>query len=97
MGMNEDFWADLLAHIRHQVLMPVVGPDVTLVKTGNTEQRLTTLIGQRLAETYDLAVSPEATTDEAVAAFLRENGRDEVDRLYRLYRRHHRGARSGAR
>ncbi|MET0164721.1 MAG: toll/interleukin-1 receptor domain-containing protein [Vicinamibacterales bacterium] len=80
---EEEFWADLLAHIRHQVLIPVVGPGVTVAKTANTDQRLTQLIGQRLAETYDLAVSPEVTTDEAVGAFLRKRGRDEVDRLYR--------------
>jgi hypothetical protein len=81
--MSEEFWGNLLAHIRHQVLMPVVGPDVNVVKTGDTEQRLTTLIGQRLAETYDLAVPPGTTTsDEAVAAFLRKRGRDYVDDLY---------------
>ncbi len=78
--MSEEFWGNLLAHIRHQVLMPVVGLDVTVVKTGDTEQRLTTLIGQRLAEKYDLAVSPGFTTsDEAVAAFLRKRGQDYVD------------------
>ena len=52
MGMNEDFWGDLLGHIRHQVLVPVVGPDLTVVKVGDTEQTFTTLIGQRLAERY---------------------------------------------
>jgi hypothetical protein len=81
--MSEEFWGNLLAHIRHQVLMPVVGPDVTVVKTGDTEQRLTTLIGQRLAEKYDLTLSSGFTTsDEAVAAFLRKRGRDYVDDLY---------------
>jgi hypothetical protein len=83
MGMNEDFWGDLLAHIRHQVLVPVVGPHVTTAKTGNTEEKLTTLIGQHLAKRYDLAVSPGTTTmDDAVAAFLQERGRDEANRLY---------------
>src|SRR6185312_4308153 len=83
MGMNEDFWGDLLAHIRHQVLVPVVGPHVTTAKTGNTEQKLTTLIGQHLAEWYDLAVSPGTTTmDEAVAAFIHKRGREGVNRLY---------------
>jgi TIR domain-containing protein len=80
--MSEEFWGNLLRHIRHQVLMPVVGPDVTVVKTGDTEQRLNTVIGRRLAEMHGLDVLPGMTTDVAVAAFLRERGRDYVDDLY---------------
>ena len=53
--------------------MPVVGPDLTVVKVGDTEQTFTTLIGQRLAERYQLTVSPGTLTmGEAVAAVLRE-------------------------
>ena len=86
MAMNdEDFWDDLLGHIRDQMLVPVVGPDLTVVKVGDAEQTFNSLIGQRLAERYRLTVSPALTTmGEAVAAFLRERGRDEVDRLYRV-------------
>ena len=85
MGMNEDFWDDLLGHIRDRVLVPVVGPDLTVIDGGNNEQTFSSLIGQRLAERYDLPVSPGLTTmGEAVAAFLRERGRDEVERLYRV-------------
>src|SRR5262245_12220591 len=84
MGVDDDFWGDLLSHIRHRVLVPVVGPDVTAVDIGNGEQTLTTLIGQRLAEQYHLTVSPGTTIGEAVAVFLRERGHDEVERLYRV-------------
>ena len=85
MGMNEDFWDDVLGHIRDRVLVPVVGPDLTVVDVGSSEQTFSSLIGQRLAERYDLTVSPGLTTmAEAVAAFLRERGRDEVERLYRV-------------
>ena len=86
MAMNdEDFWDDLLGHIRHQMLVPVVGPDLTAAKVGDAEQTFNTLIGQRLAERYQLTVSPGVTTmGEAVAAVLRERGRDELDRLYRV-------------
>jgi TIR domain len=85
MGVIDDFWDDVLRHIRHQELLPVAGPDVTVVKVGNTEQTCTTLIGQRLAERYRLPVSPGTRTmDEAVAAVLRARGRDEVDRVYRV-------------
>jgi hypothetical protein len=82
MGVDDDFWDDLLGHIRDQALVPVVGPDVTVVNVGN--QTLTTLIGQRLAERYRLTVSPGTVTmAQAVAAFLRERGRDDVGELYR--------------
>jgi TIR domain len=85
MGLNEDFWEDLLSHIRQRVLVPVVGPNLTVVNVGNTEQTFTSLIGQRLVERYQLTVSPGVTTmDEAVAAFLRERGQDEAERLYRV-------------
>ncbi|HTY35046.1 toll/interleukin-1 receptor domain-containing protein [Mycobacterium sp.] len=81
--MNEDFWDDLLGHIRQQVLVPVVGPDLTMVNVDGAEQALTTLVGQRLVDKYQLTVSPGVITmGEAVAAFLRERGRDELERLY---------------
>jgi hypothetical protein len=52
---DDDFWDDLLGHIRDQVLVPVVGPDLTVVKVGDAEQTLTTFIGQRLAERFHSA------------------------------------------
>ena len=86
MGVNDDFWDDLLGHIRDRVLVPVVGPDLNVVNVGNAEQTFSSLIGQRLAERYHLTVSPGllTTMDEAVAVVLRERGRDEVERLYRV-------------
>ena len=83
--MNDDFWDDLLAHIRQRVLVPVVGPDVTLVNDGSADQTFSMLIGQRLVERWNLSVPPGLTTmDEAVAAFVRERGQDEIERLYRV-------------
>jgi len=85
MCANDDFWEDLLSHIRQQVLVPVVGPDAIAVNVGGAEQTFTTLIGQRLADRYHLAVPPGLTTmGDAVAAFLRERGQDEAERLYRV-------------
>jgi hypothetical protein len=85
MGVNDDFWEDLLSHIRDQRLVPVTGPDLTVVNVGHAEQTLATLIGQRLAERFHLTLSPGMTTmGEAVAAFLHERGHDEVERLYRV-------------
>ncbi len=85
VGMNEDFWDDLLAHIRQRVLVPVVGPDVTVVENDNADLTFSALIGQRLVERWNLSVSSGPTTmDEAVAAFVRERGQDEIERLYRV-------------
>ena len=67
------------------VLVPMVGPDVTVVNDGSADQTFSTLIGQRLVERWNLSVPPGMTTmDEAVAAFVRERGQDEIERLYRV-------------
>jgi hypothetical protein len=85
MGVNDDFWDDLLGHIRKRILVPVVGPYLTVAKVDDTEQTLTTLIGQRLAAKYALKASPGIVTmDKAVEGVLRKRGRDEVERLYRV-------------
>lgn len=84
MSADDDFWDDLLAHLREQRLVPVVGPDLNVVDLGDREQTLTTLIGERLVEKHGLTVgSALPTIGEAVAAFLRERGPIEADRLYR--------------
>ena len=85
MSAIDDFWDDVLGHIRQQVMVPVTGPDLTVANVRGTAQTLTRLVGEHLAERYDLDVSPGPTTmDNAVGAFLRERGRDEVERLYRV-------------
>ncbi len=85
MSGDEDFWADLLGHMREQVLIPVVGPDVSTVGAGGAEQTLSALIGQRLMDRYGLTMTPPVTDmGQAVEAFLRDRGRDEAERLYRV-------------
>jgi hypothetical protein len=85
MSRDDDFWDDLLGHVRQQVLVPVVGPNLAVIENGAETQPLTRLIGDRLSARYNLSM-PEgpATMDEAVAVFLRERGRDEAERLYRV-------------
>jgi hypothetical protein len=58
---DDDFWDDILGHIRDQVLVPVVGPDLTVIKVGDTKQKLTAFIGQRLSEKFHPTVSPRLT------------------------------------
>jgi hypothetical protein len=79
---NDDFWDDLLGHIQDRALVPVVGPELTVVKVGDAEQTFSSLIGQRLVERYGLDEPEIATMGEAVAAILRSCGRDELQRLY---------------
>jgi len=42
ISVNDDFWDELLRHIRHQELVPAVRADLAVVKVGNTEQTFTT-------------------------------------------------------
>jgi len=82
--MNDDvFWDHLLGHIDDRRLVPVVGPELTIINTGDVEQTFSSLIGQRLANKYRLSKSSAVTTmGEAVEAILQREGRDEVDLLY---------------
>ena len=84
VGMNDDvFWDHLLGHIDDRRLVPVVGPELTMINTGDVEQTFSSLIGQRLASKYHLSTSSAITTiGEAVEAILQQEGRDEVDLLY---------------
>jgi hypothetical protein len=85
VGGDDDFWDDLLGHIRDQKLVTVVGPDVTVVNVGGAEQTtLTSLIGERLAEKYQLTMSPGMTMGEAVAMFLPGRSQGEVVQVYRV-------------
>jgi hypothetical protein len=60
--MNDvDLWDDLFGHVGDQVLVPVLGPDLTVVKVGDAEQTPTTLIGPRFGEKLHLTASPGMT------------------------------------
>ncbi len=84
MPPDDDFWDDLLAHVRAGVLLPVVGPDMTLVDDGPRRVPLMQLLGERLAQRYQLALPAGASLDTAVRAFLAARGRDQLERLYRV-------------
>lgn len=84
MPPDDDFWDDLLAHVRAGLLLPVVGPDLTLVDDGARRLPLTQLLGERVAQRYQLVLPPGASLDAAVRAFLAARGRDQLERLYRV-------------
>lgn len=86
MSANEDFWDDILGHLRDRVLLPVVGPELVTVQDGERRVSLSRLLGERVAARYQLDVSwsPHSGLDEAVGAFLSARGSREAERLYRV-------------
>jgi hypothetical protein len=84
MGTDDDrFWDVLLNQIEDERLVPVLGSDLSVVNVGQTEQTLSSLIGQRLASQYQLSTPSEiGSTGEAVRAILQRDGRDQVELLY---------------
>jgi len=83
---SEDFWDDILGHLKDRVLLPVVGPELVTVQDGDRRVSLSRLLGERIAARYQLDVSwtPYSGLDEAVGAFLAARGSREAERLYRV-------------
>ncbi len=86
MPASEDFWDDILGHLRDRVLLPVVGPELVTVQDGDRRVSLSRLLGERVAARYQLDVSwgPLSGLDDAVGAFLAARGSREAERLYRV-------------
>lgn len=85
MADAEDFWDDVLAHIRQGVLVPITGPALNVVSIGEVDKTLTEIIAERLVDRYDLETAHiNMTMGGAVAAFLRKRGHGEIERLYRV-------------
>jgi hypothetical protein len=83
---SEDFWDDILGHLRDRVLLPVVGPELITVQDGERRVSLSRLLGERVAARYQLDVSGSTLSglDDAVGAFLSARGSREAERLYRV-------------
>jgi hypothetical protein len=86
VAASEDFWDDILGHLRDRVLLPVIGPELVTVQDGDRRVTLSRLIGERLADHYKLNVSwsPQSGLDAAVGAYLAGPGRGDTQRLYRV-------------
>ena len=86
MLANEDFWDDLLGHLKQRVLVPIVGPELVTVEDGERRVMLVRRIAERLVERSQLKIdwTPEPCLDEAIAAYLAAKGRDQSERLYRV-------------
>lgn len=86
MPANEDFWDDILGHLRDRALLPVVGPELITVQDGERRVTLSRLLGERVAARYQLDVpwGPLSGLNDAVGAFLSARGSREAERLYRV-------------
>ena len=83
---NEDFWDDLLAHLKARILLPVVGPGTLLVPSGEHTLLLDQMIGRRLADRYELDLGPNGPCglNDAMRALIAARGRDDMERFYRV-------------
>jgi len=86
VSASEDFWDDILGHLKQRVLVPVVGPELVTVAAGERRATLSRAIGERIAARYQLEVdwTPQSGLDEAIGAYLAARGRGEANRLYRV-------------
>lgn len=87
MRASEDFWDDLFSRLKAGRLLPVVGSETVMVTEGDRCAPLYRLLGERLAERYELDVAwtPRASLDDAARAYVAKHGRENADR--RLYGR----------
>jgi len=85
VAASEDFWDDILGHLKERVLLPVIGPELVTVKDGDRRVTLSRLVGERLAarDKLDVDWGPESGLDDAVGAYLTARG-NEAHRLYRV-------------
>lgn len=86
MPANEEFWDDILGHLKQRVLVPIVGPRLLTVADGSRAVTLSRLVGERLAHRYDLPIlwTDQLDLNDAVRAYFSARGRGESERLYRV-------------
>jgi hypothetical protein len=83
---NEEFWDDILGHLKQRVLVPIVGPELLTIADGSRTVTLSRLIGERLARRYSLSIDWTDPSDlnDVVRAYFAARGRGESERLYRV-------------
>jgi TIR domain/SIR2-like domain len=86
LDIGEDFWDDILGHLKQRVLVPVVGPDLLTVVDGDRTMPIYRLLGERLAERYKLPFewTDRASLHDVVRMLLAGGKRDEGERFYRV-------------
>src|SRR5262245_30304323 len=84
MIASDDFWDDILGHLKDRVLVPIVGPELMTVPDGDRRLTLSRVLGERFASRYQLKVDwgPQSDLTDALNTYL--TGRGETQRLYRV-------------
>jgi len=84
--VSEDFWDDLLGHVRERVLVAFVGPDLVTVTRDGRTTTVSRLLAERLAERYKLqfAWTESSGLHDVVLPLYAAQGRSESERLYRV-------------
>lgn len=85
MPASEDFWDDLLGHLKEGLLLPIVGPEMLTVQSADgTPGPLMKEVAARLDARYSLGTGAGAEFDAVVRAFMQQRGAQESERLYRV-------------
>ena len=86
MDLSEDFWDDLLGHLRERVLVPFVGPELVTTDRGGRMTTVSRALAEQLAERYKLPFAWTETSGlhDVVRALHAARGRGESERLYRV-------------
>ena len=86
MPATEDFWGNILGHLRERVLVAVVGPELLTVADGGRVVTLSRLLGEQFARHHKMPVdwSDRSGLNDAVSAYFRKEGWGKEIEQYRI-------------
>lgn len=77
---QDDFWEDILSFVEEKRVIPIIGPELLLVRIDGEEQLLDRVLAERLAERLrvDMGALPRGwSLNEVVCRYLQGRGRRE--------------------
>jgi TIR domain-containing protein/SIR2-like protein len=86
LDVSEDFWDDLLGHLRERVLVPLVGPALVTMEHAGRKATVSRVLAEQLAERYKLPFewTESSGLHDVVSALHAARGRGDSERLYRV-------------
>ena len=76
----DDFWEDFLSYVEERRVIPIVGPELLVVRVGGEEKLLYRVVAERLADKFRVSMSDAADgwgLDDVVSRYLQARGRRE--------------------
>jgi hypothetical protein len=76
----DDFWEDFLSYVEERRVIPIVGPELLVVRIGGEQKLLYRVVAERLAEKLRVSMSDAAPgwgLNEVVCRYLQNRGRRE--------------------